>query len=119
MRTTVQGALVFLSLSGLAIAGNTQQISSAPPLEKRGSTTQLIVDGRPFLILGGELHNSSSSNLEYMKPIWPRFAAMGLNTARAGASTRKASTRRKRPFTALIREVSAPNHGVKNGLKLY
>lgn len=42
--------------------------------------TQLIVDGEPFLILGGELHNSSSSNLEYMKPIWTKLTAMGLNT---------------------------------------
>ena len=42
--------------------------------------TQLIVDGKPFLILGGELHNSSSSSLDYMKPIWPNLAAMGLNT---------------------------------------
>lgn len=56
------------------------QQNSAPHLEKRGSATQLIVDGKPFLILGGELHNSSSSSLEYMKPIWPRLAAMGLNT---------------------------------------
>jgi beta-galactosidase GanA len=49
-------------------------------LEKRGAATQLIVDGKPFLMLSGELHNSSSSNLEYMKPIWPKLAAMGLNT---------------------------------------
>ena len=52
----------------------------APHLEKRGAATQLIVDGKPFLMLSGELHNSSSSNLEYMKPIWPKLAAMGLNT---------------------------------------
>ncbi len=32
------------------------------------------------MILGGELHNSSSSSLEYMKPLWPRLAAMHLNT---------------------------------------
>ena len=49
-------------------------------LEKRGAAKQLIVDGKPFLMLSGELHNSSSSNLEYMKPIWPKLAAMGLNT---------------------------------------
>lgn len=42
--------------------------------------TQLVVDGRPFLVLGGELHNSSSSSVEYMKPIWPRLASMHLNT---------------------------------------
>ena len=52
----------------------------APHLEKRGAVTQLIVDGKPFLMLSGELHNSSSSNLEYMKPFWPKLAAMGLNT---------------------------------------
>src|SRR3954454_25195287 len=52
----------------------------APHLEKRGATTQLIVDGKPFLMLSGELHNSSSSSLEYMKPIWPQLAAMGINS---------------------------------------
>jgi len=56
------------------------QDQPAPRLEKRGATTQLIVDGKPFLMLSGELHNSSSSSLEYMKPIWPQLAAMGLNS---------------------------------------
>ena len=51
-----------------------------PHLRKQGSTTQLIVDGEPFLILGGELHNSSSSNIEYMRPIWERLVALKLNT---------------------------------------
>ena len=31
-------------------------------------------------MLSGELHNSSSSSLDYMKPIWPGLAAMHLNT---------------------------------------
>jgi hypothetical protein len=53
---------------------------SAPHLEKRGSATQLMVDGKPFLVLGGELHNSSSSSVEYMKSVWPHLAAMHLNT---------------------------------------
>jgi hypothetical protein len=39
-----------------------------------------MVDGKPFLVLGGELHNSSSSSVEYMKPVWPQLAAMHLNT---------------------------------------
>ena len=52
----------------------------APHLEKRGQTTQLIVDGAPFLMLSGELHNSSSSSLAYMEPIWPKLEALGLNT---------------------------------------
>ena len=74
-------ALPILLLSfGLPITTLSAQQNDAPHLEKRGAATQLIVDGKPFLILGGELHNSSSSSLDYMKPIWPRLAAMGLNT---------------------------------------
>jgi hypothetical protein len=57
-----------------------------PRLEKRGNITQLIVDGKPFLILGGELYNSSSSSLSYMEPIWPKLAALHLNTVLAPVS---------------------------------
>jgi beta-galactosidase GanA len=56
------------------------QPSSLPHLRKQGAATQLIVDGRPFLVLGGELGNSSSSSIEYMRPIWPKLAALNLNT---------------------------------------
>ena len=55
----------------------------APHLRKQGSATQLVVDGKPFLVLGGELHNSSSSSLEYMRPIWERLVALKLNTVLA------------------------------------
>ena len=45
--------------------------AAAPPaiphLEKRGTATQLIVDGKPFLVLGAELNNSSASSMEYMQ----------------------------------------------------
>jgi beta-galactosidase GanA len=51
-----------------------------PHLLKHGSTKQLIVDGKPFLILGGELYNSSSSSLSYMEPIWPRLKSLNLNS---------------------------------------
>jgi hypothetical protein len=54
-----------------------------PHLRKEGTATQLIVDNKPFLILGGELGNSSSSSLDYMKPIWPRLVKMNLNTVLA------------------------------------
>jgi beta-galactosidase GanA len=70
---------LLLSL-GVAVLPLGAQQSGRPHLEKRGAATQLIVDGKPFLMLSGELHNSSSSNLEYMKPIWAKLAATGLNT---------------------------------------
>ena len=51
-----------------------------PKLVKQGNVTQLYVDGKPFMILGGELHNSSSSNLEYMKPLWQQVSDLNFNT---------------------------------------
>jgi beta-galactosidase GanA len=62
------------------LAQETGSSPATPHLETKGLATQLMVDGKPFLMLSGELHNSSSSSLEYMKPIWPKLAAMGLNT---------------------------------------
>jgi hypothetical protein len=62
----------------------TQQNSSQiPHLVKQDKTTQLVVDGKPFIILGGELGNSSFTSLEYMKPIWPKLQIMNLNTVLA------------------------------------
>jgi len=69
--------LIFSSLVAISLSA---QQTDAPHLEKRGVTTQLIVDGKPYLILGAEVHNSSSSSLNYMQAEWPRLAAMGLNT---------------------------------------
>ena len=68
------------SLGFTAGGQGTQRSSGTPHLERRGQATQLIVDGKPFLALGGEVHNSSSSSVEYMKPIWPRLGSMHLNT---------------------------------------
>ncbi|MHC9420221.1 GH35 family beta-galactosidase [Sphingomonas citri] len=67
----------------LASTAAQAQSASAPHLERRGKATQLIVDGKPFLVLGGELHNSSSSDLAYMAPIWPKLKGMNLNTVLA------------------------------------
>lgn len=54
--------------------------SKIPHLEKVGYQQQLVVEGRPFLILGGELGNSSFTSVEYMKPIWPKLKMMNINT---------------------------------------
>jgi len=56
------------------------QQSRPPYLRKHGSATQLVVDDKPFLVLAGELGNSSSSSVEYMLPIWPKLASLNLNT---------------------------------------
>jgi hypothetical protein len=51
-----------------------------PHLRTRKTTSQLIVKGKPFLMLAGELHNSSLSNAEYMGTVWPNMKAMNVNT---------------------------------------
>ena len=74
----------FLSITGLffsaSVFAQQKPAKPIPHLEKRGQVTQLIVDGKPYLILGGELHNSNTSNLEYLRPIMAKVAAMHFNT---------------------------------------
>lgn len=55
-------------------------ILSIPHLQQHGNTKQLVVNGKPFLMLGGELQNSSLSSAEYMSEIWPKMVATNVNT---------------------------------------
>ena len=51
-----------------------------PYLEEIDGRTELIVDEKPFLILGGEFHNSSGSDLNYLeKHVWPGLRRLGGN----------------------------------------
>ena len=56
------------------------QDTTIPHLRRQGNALQLIVDGEPFLVLGGELRNSSASSIAYMTPIWERMLALNINT---------------------------------------
>ncbi|QJD89954.1 DUF5597 domain-containing protein [Duganella dendranthematis] len=73
--------LVLAALLGNALAS--ANAATPPHLRKQGSATQLIVDDQPFLLLGGELHNSSASSLEYLNTLWPTLKAAELNTVLA------------------------------------
>jgi hypothetical protein len=75
--------VIFLMCLFMAATCGAQSIAH---LEKHGTTSQLIVDGQPFLVLGGELANTASSSTEYMKPVWPQLAQMHLNTVLTGMS---------------------------------
>ena len=75
-----------LAMAVLCSAALAQADTLTPRLENRDGVRQLIVDGSPFLILGGELHNSSSSSLAYMKTLWPVLAEKKLNTVLAAVS---------------------------------
>lgn len=53
---------------------------SIPHLVRQGSCSQLFIQGKPFLILAGELGNSTASDLAYLRPYWDNFKKMNLNT---------------------------------------
>lgn len=59
-------------------------IASAQPvtsfLKKQGTATQLYVHDKPFLVLGGELGNSSAACVADIERIFPKLQRMGLNT---------------------------------------
>jgi hypothetical protein len=69
--------LTFLFFLATVLYG---QAKGGPHLIHSNGCTELSVDGRPFLIRGGELGNSSASSIAYMKPIWPKLVKMHLNT---------------------------------------
>ncbi len=78
--------LCALSLSGPAVfAADKPATAATPHLSLEHGTTQLIVDGAPFLLRGGELENSSASSPDYLQELWPRLQAMHLNTVLAPA----------------------------------
>ncbi len=68
----------FACLLALAVASGLGA-AELPHLRRQGTATQLIVDGQPFLIRGGELGNSSGEP-GYLKKSWPKLSAMNLNT---------------------------------------
>ncbi|KAL1887482.1 hypothetical protein Sste5346_010181 [Sporothrix stenoceras] len=49
-------------------------------LRKVGASWQLLVDGKPYLILGAELQNSSMSSAAYMDTVWEEIVKIGVNT---------------------------------------
>src|SRR5574344_507781 len=49
-------------------------------LRRQGTATQLTINGKPMLILGGELSNSAATSVADIDEVMPRMHKMGLNT---------------------------------------
>src|SRR5271165_2005000 len=73
--------LVRVGVALFALHCYAQPDSGTPRLQKQGSATQLIVDGKPFLALTGELGNNTATSLENMQPVWPKLVSGNLNCA--------------------------------------
>src|SRR5436853_3766091 len=72
-----------LTTQAAAPAASDAAAASLPHMQRTGDVTQLIVDAKPFLILGGELGNSTASSAEALGPVWPRLRRLHLNTVLA------------------------------------
>jgi hypothetical protein len=70
------------------LKSKTQQVEIIKPpyLEKQGTATRLVVKGKPFLLISGELHNSTCGGYESMKPVWQKMAKKNLNSVIATVS---------------------------------
>jgi hypothetical protein len=73
-------------MAGIAIntditTADASNVPSHPHLRHNpNGSTHLIVQGKPFLMLSGELHNSSLSSASFMSTVWPDMKAHSLNT---------------------------------------
>lgn len=58
------------------------QAAQAPRIEQKDGRYALLVDGHPFLILGGQIHNSSAWPSE-LPQVWESMASLHANTIEA------------------------------------
>lgn len=52
---------------------------SYPYITAQGDKKVLMVGGKPFIMLAGEVHNSNSSSLAYMEQVWQQALRLGMN----------------------------------------
>ena len=101
-RTLLGFTTLCLMAYAAAASAQTQGTAPIPRLEKRGSVTQLIVDGKPWLSLAGELLNNAASTAENVQAVWPVLAKANLNTVLVGVGWSWAEPEEGRfDFTAL------------------
>ncbi len=80
-KIVLQGA-VTLSLLGCLTVGS-MPAEEIPRLQRNGQAIQLMVAGKPFLMLGGELGNSTASHRNAMDSAWNRITRQNVNTVLA------------------------------------
>lgn len=77
---------LFLCIVFFAASNLFAQKTSLPYLEKQNGKTEFLVDGKPFLMFAGELHNSSTGSAHSMRPLWKQMKDKNLNTVIAPVS---------------------------------
>ncbi|GAB4108619.1 MAG: DUF5597 domain-containing protein [Phycisphaeraceae bacterium] len=80
----VTALVVFVAVLSARLPGHAQEMNMQtdpiPQLRRVGDVSQLYVDGNPFLLLGGELGNSTASDLTMLDEAMRKCRQMNLNT---------------------------------------
>lgn len=77
---------LFSAAYAMAQDKNTLKNGGLPYLHTENNVTRLIVDGKPWLMLAGELHNSTSSAPAYLAEAMKNTASMHVNTVIASVA---------------------------------
>ena len=77
MKLVLSSAVLCFGFAALLSLANGEDL---PAIRSQGGAQQLIVQGKPFLILGGELGNSSAGTAAQADVILPKLARMHFNT---------------------------------------
>jgi Domain of unknown function (DUF5597)/Beta-galactosidase len=77
----VIGALFLLTSLNTTSLARGQAAPPIPRIEHSGSQYRFIVDGKQFLMLGGQAHNSSASNPKDLEPVYNSLQGIHANTA--------------------------------------
>jgi len=74
------------TITALLLIASGTVAQKLPHLKKDNGGYTLIVENKPFIMLAGELHNSTGSSIEYMDGLWKQMADLNLNTVLPTAS---------------------------------
>jgi Domain of unknown function (DUF5597)/Beta-galactosidase len=86
MRRVIFLSCIYILSAVYAFGQNNESLKAIPHLERQGTAMRLVIKGKPFLLISGELHNSTSGGFEYMRQVWKKLAAKNLNSIIASAS---------------------------------
>jgi hypothetical protein len=74
----------FLLVCCLTVLSPGKAAETGPPISRidhTGAHYTFLVDGHPFLILGGQAHNSSATNPQDLEAVWKALVGIHANTA--------------------------------------
>ena len=82
MSTCSRACLVWLIAFAAALGASAAFAAEMPKLVQKDGRYALLVDGRPFFVLGGQINNSSAWPA-ILPEVWPLIEAMHANTVEA------------------------------------